>query len=110
MTRILLVEDDLYQIPLNGTHAADSQTGANMIHHGKRRRFAMAAAVRVRGDYDAVQLRELAKRSDDADQTRRLLALAAVYDGGPRTEGPKIRGVAVPTARDRGFSFNPGGP
>jgi hypothetical protein len=29
-------------------------------------------------DYDAVQLRELAKRSDDIDQTRRLPALAAV--------------------------------
>lgn len=28
----------------------------------------------------------LAKGSDDADQTRRLLALAAVYDGGSRSE------------------------
>src|SRR5260221_894093 len=110
MTRILLVEDDLYQIPLNGTHAADSQTGANMIHHGKRRRFAMAAAVRVRGDYDAVQLRELAKRSDDADQTRRLLALAAVYDGGSRTEAAKIGGVGLQTVRDWVLAFNAEGP
>src|SRR5260221_13520252 len=107
MTRILLVEDDLYQIPLNGTHAADSQTGANMIHHGKRRRFAMAAAVRVRGDYDAVQLRELAKRSDDADQTRRLLALAAVYDGGSRTEAAKIGGVGLQKVRDRVVVLKP---
>ena len=37
----------------------------------------MAAAVLVRGDYDAAQMRELAKRSEDAAQTRRLLALAA---------------------------------
>jgi len=60
----------------------------------------MAAAVRVRGDYDAVQLRELAKRSDDADQTRRLLALAAIYGGGSRTEAAKIGGVGLQTVRD----------
>jgi putative transposase len=50
----------------------------------------MAAAVGVRGDYEAAQLRALAKRSEDAGQTRRLLALAAIYDGGPRAE-PTIR-------------------
>jgi transposase len=81
-----------------------------MIHRGKRRRFAMAAAVRVRGDYDAVQLRELAKRSDDADQTRRLLALAAVYDGGSRTEAAKIGGVGLQTVRDWVLAFNAEGP
>jgi len=43
--------------------------------------FAMAAAIGVRGDYNAARLRELAKRSEDANQTRRLLALAAIYDG-----------------------------
>ena len=36
----------------------------------------MATAVGVRGDYAAAQLRALAKRSEDANQTRRLLALA----------------------------------
>src|SRR4030081_2637120 len=81
-----------------------------MIHRGKRRRFAMAAAVRVRGDYDAVQLRELAKRSADADQTRRLLALAAVYDGGSRTEAAKIGGVGLQTVRDWVLAFNAEGP
>ena len=70
----------------------------------------MAAAVRVRGDYDAVQLRELAKRSDDADQTRRLLALAAVYDGGSRTEAAKIGGVGLQTVRDWVLAFNAEGP
>ena len=34
----------------------------------------MATAIGVRGDYDAARLRELAKRSVDANQTRRLLA------------------------------------
>ena len=53
----------------------------------------MAAAVRVRGDYEAAQLRALAKRSADAAQTRRLLALAAIYDGGSRTEAARLGGV-----------------
>jgi len=69
-----------------------------MIHRGKRREFAMAAAVLVRGDYDAAQMRELAKRSEDAAQTRRLLALAAIYDGGSRSEAAKIGGVGLQTA------------
>jgi hypothetical protein len=42
----------------------------------------MAAAVPVRADYDAARLRALAKQSEDADQTRRLLALAVIYDSG----------------------------
>jgi hypothetical protein len=40
-----------------------------------KRRFAMAAAVGLRGDYDAGALRAAAKRSKDGAQTRRLLAL-----------------------------------
>ena len=55
----------------------------------------MAAAVGLRADYDAAQLRELAKRSEDADQTRRLLALAVVYDGGSRSEGAQAGGVGA---------------
>ena len=55
----------------------------------------MAAAVRLREDYDAAQLRGLAKRSSDAAQTRRLLALAAIYDGGSRTEAAKLGGAPV---------------
>ena len=50
------------------------------------RGFAIGAAVRIRGAYEAGQLCELAKRSGDAAQTRRLLALAAIYDGGARSE------------------------
>ena len=70
----------------------------------------MAAAVRVRGDYGAGQLRELAKRSDEANQTRRLLALAAIYDGGSRTEAAKIGGVGLQTIRDWVLAFNTEGP
>jgi hypothetical protein len=74
------------------------------------RGFAMAAAVRVRGDYEAAQIRVLAKRSENAAQTRRLLALAAIYDGGSRTEAARIGGVGVQTVRDWVLAFNAEGP
>src|SRR5665213_1408818 len=67
---------------------------------GEETRFAMAAPIPLRGDYDAKALRRLAKRSDDADQTRRLLALAAVYDGGSRSTAAAIGGVGLQTVRD----------
>ena len=70
----------------------------------------MAAAVRLREDYDAAQLRGLAKRSSDAAQTRRLLALAAIYDGGSRTEAAKLGGVGLQTVRDWVLAFNAEGP
>ena len=66
----------------------------------------MASAVRVRGDYEAAQLRALAKRSADAAQTRRLLALAAIYDGGSRTEAARLGGVGLQTVRDWVLAFN----
>ena len=52
----------------------------------------------VRADYDAEMVRSAAKRSKDGPQARRLLALAAIYDGATRTEAAKIGGV---TASDR---------
>ncbi len=70
----------------------------------------MAAAIGLRGDYDAAGLRELAKRSDDANQTRRLLALAVIYDGGSRTEAGKVGGVGLQTVRDWVLAFNAEGP
>src|ERR1700692_647907 len=70
----------------------------------------MAAAVRLREDYDAARLRVLAKRSSDAAQTRRLLALAAIYDGGSRTEAAKMGGVGLQTVRDWVLAFNAEGP
>lgn len=70
----------------------------------------MAAAVALRGDYDAARLRELAKRSGDADQTRRLMSLAVVYAGGSRGEGAKAGGVGLQTFRDWVLRFNAAGP
>ena len=70
----------------------------------------MGAAVRLREDYESGQLRALARRSEDAAQTRRLLALAAIYDGGSRHEAAKIGGVGLQTVRDWVLAFNAEGP
>ena len=71
---------------------------------------AMAAAVPLRSDFDAAQLCTLAKRSRDPDQTRRLLALAAIDDGASRTEAAQIGCVTLPIVRDWGLRFNAKGP
>jgi transposase len=81
-----------------------------MIHRGKREGFAMAAAVGLREDYEGAQLRALAKRSSDAAQTRRLLALAMIYDGSSRSDAAKIGGVGLQTVRDWVLAFNTEGP
>src|SRR6195256_4197196 len=82
-----------------------------MIHRGKREGVCHGgAAVRVRGDYEAAQIRVLAKRSENAAQTRRLLALAAIYDGGSRTDAARIGGVGLQTVRDWVLAFNAEGP
>jgi transposase len=70
---------------------------------------AMAAAVPLRSDFDAADLRALAKRSRDPDQTRRLLALAAIYDGGSRSEAARIGCVTLQIVRDWVMRFNAAG-
>src|SRR3954463_13563565 len=70
----------------------------------------MAVAVPLRSDFDAAQLRALAKRSRDPDQTRRLLALAAIYDGASRTEAAQIGCVTLQIVRDWVLRFNAHGP
>ncbi len=70
----------------------------------------MAAPIPLRDDYDGDTLRRLAKASDDADQTRRLLALAAIYDGGQRGEAAALVGVGLQVIRDWVLRFNVDGP
>src|SRR4029077_6253587 len=48
--------------------------------------------------------------SGDAAQARRLLALAAIYDGGSRGEAAKIGGVGLPAGGDWVLAFNAEGP
>ncbi|MDQ2106567.1 helix-turn-helix domain-containing protein [Azospirillum sp. C340-1] len=60
----------------------------------------MAAPVPLRNDYDAAALRRLARSSQDPGQVRRLLALAAIYDGEARSTAAEIGGVGLQTVRD----------
>lgn len=66
--------------------------------------------IQLRDDYDAGELRRLAKRSRDNRQTRRLLALAAVYDGMGRAEAAQVGGMDRQTLRDWAHRFNAEGP
>jgi transposase len=67
-------------------------------------------AIPLRGDFDAVALRAAARRTKDAAQARRLLALAAVYDGATRTEAARVGGVTLQIVRDWVLKFNADGP
>ena len=70
----------------------------------------MGSAVPLRDDYDAAGLRLLARRTRDASQGRRLLALAAIYDGGSRSDAARIGSVGLQTVRDWVLRFNALGP
>lgn len=54
----------------------------------------MAAAIEVQFDYTSADLRRLARQSGDADQVRRLLAVALILDAGSRSEAAKVAGDA----------------
>src|SRR5262249_19182219 len=84
--------------------------GACQIQHGEPRRFVMSAPIPLPQDFDASELRGLARRSKDGPQARRLLALAAIYDGATRTEAAKIGGVGLQIIRDWVLRFNARGP
>lgn len=70
----------------------------------------MPAAIAIREDYTSSELRRLAARAKDANQGRRLLALAAVRDGMSRAEAAKIGGMDRQTLRDWVHRFNAEGP
>jgi transposase len=70
----------------------------------------MPRAIVLRADFDAAALRRLARRSKDASQARRLLALGAIYDGGMRSEAARLGHVTLQIVRDWVVRFNAGGP
>ena len=70
----------------------------------------MGAAIPLCIDYDATMLRRLAKASSDGNQTRRLLALAEIYDSGSRGDAARIGGVGLQVVRDWVLRFNTHGP
>ena len=51
-----------------------------------------------------------AERLKDGPQARRLLALAAIYEGASRSEAAKIGGVTLQIIRDWVLKFNAQGP
>lgn len=70
----------------------------------------MPAAVRMRTDFSAGELRRLAASTKNASQSRRLLSLAAILDGMSRAEAARIGGMDRQTLRDWVHRFNERGP
>jgi transposase len=70
----------------------------------------MGQPIALRQDYDAAQLGRMARESENADQVRRLLALAVIYEGGSRTEAAEVGGVTLQVVRDWVLRFNAHGP
>src|SRR5271168_149800 len=71
---------------------------------------AMAAAIALRSDFTGPDLRRLARRTQDAKQARRLLAVATIYDGGSRSDAARIGDVGLQIIRDWVLRFNAAGP
>ena len=66
--------------------------------------------IELRADYTAETVRMAATEARDAGQARRLLSIAAVYDGMNRREAAKIGGMDRQTLRDWVHRFNTEGP
>lgn len=67
-------------------------------------------AIPLRGDFDAARVRQAACAAGDVAQARRLLAIAAVYDGMNRSEAARVGGMDRQTLRDWVLRFNEAGP
>ena len=70
----------------------------------------MGRAIALREDFDGPGLRYLAKFSKNSGQSRRLLGLAEIYDGGSRTDAARIGDVGLQVVRDWVLRFNAKGP
>jgi transposase len=70
----------------------------------------MPAAVALRPDWDAKLVRAVAREAKDADQARRLLAIAMAYDGQDRAACAKIGAMNPQRLRDWVHRFNTKGP
>ena len=68
------------------------------------------ASIALREDFDADMVRAIAARSQDGRQVRRLLSIAAVYEGKSRSEAARLGGMDRQTLRDWVHRFNEEGP
>jgi transposase len=71
--------------------------------------FAMRG-IALRSDFDAAKVRSVARASKNGPQTRRLLALAAIYEGASRSQAAEFGGVTLQIVRDWVVKFNTEGP
>jgi transposase len=70
----------------------------------------MPAAVGLRPDWDAKRVRAAAREAKDADQGRRLLAIAVAYEGQDRAAAAKLGAMDPQRLRDWVRRFNDAGP
>ena len=70
----------------------------------------MAGEIRLRNDFSPGQVRAFARRAEDADQVRRLLAIATILDDGSRSEAAKVGRVTLQIVRDWVLRFKAHGP
>lgn len=70
----------------------------------------MGSALLLRQDFDGAGLRLLARQTRDANQARRLLSVASIYDGGSRADAARLGSVTVQIVRDWVVRFNARGP
>src|SRR3954471_1381100 len=66
--------------------------------------------VPLQTDFSADALRVIARKAKDGPQARRLLALAAIYEGATRAETARIGGGTRQIVRDWVMKFNAHGP
>src|SRR6478672_3087542 len=70
----------------------------------------MSAAVKImRQDHTAAELRALAVKSQDPAQSRRLLAIAMLFDGASRLGAARQTGMDRQTLRDWVHRYNANG-
>ncbi len=68
------------------------------------------SAIPLRTDCGAADVRGLARKASDPDQVRRLVAIAAVYDGMNRAAAATVGGMHRQSLRDWVHRFNADGP
>lgn len=66
--------------------------------------------ISLRSDWDAERVRAAARWTQDAAQVRRLLAIAAIYDGMSRDVAARLSAMDRQTLRDWVHRFNAAGP
>src|SRR3954466_3059960 len=88
---------ELIPSPGGGDSVGSGGFEAGLIQGGERGRFAMPVP---RGtDFDAHALRAIARATKDGPQARRLLALAARYQGATRTAAARLGRARVQILR-----------